>query len=84
MIEIRASEIFSKEDFYKLINELFDFSNRVSNLDGLFDELVGARKKIRIRDYKILYDRLGEYGLRIIKVFIDASFILDIDVDLIS
>lgn len=84
MIEIDVKAIESQEDFYKILNEKLDFDYYVENLDALFDQLIYSYPRLRIVNYKYLYKNLGDYGKRLMEVFLDSVRMYDIDIDFIS
>lgn len=84
MINIDANLFTDKETFYEVFNENFDFDYRVENLDALFDQLLYVDKAFRIINYKMIYKNLSSYGDKVMKVFLDAVKMYDLDIDFIS
>lgn len=84
MINIDANLFTDKEAFYEVFNENFDFDYRVENLDALFDQLLYVDKAFRIINYKMIYKNLSSYGDKVMRVFLDAVNMYDLDIDFIS
>lgn len=84
MINIDANLFTDKEAFYEVFNENFDFDYRVENLDALFDQLLYVDKAFRIINYKMIYKNLSSYGDKVMRVFLDAVKMYDLDIDFIS
>lgn len=72
MMRFDANDFKDRETFYKLLNEKCTFDYYVENLDALYDELVVKDNEIEIINFRMIFDNLGEYGQRIVQVFIDA------------
>ena len=72
MIVLDAKDFSSQEKFYKLLNENIEFYYYVENLDALYDFLVTTDYDIRIINYRYMFINLGEYGQKLVTVFIDA------------
>ena len=84
MINIDANLFTDKERFYEILNENFDFDYKVENLDALFDQLIYVDASFRIINYKKIFTNLGDYGDKIIRVFLDGAKMYDLDIDFIS
>lgn len=84
MINIDANLFTSKERFYEILNENFDFDYKVENLDALFDQLIYVDASFRIINYKKIFTNLGDYGDKLIRVFLDGVKMYDLDIDFIS
>lgn len=84
MINIDANLFTSKERFYEILNENFDFDYKVENLDALFDQLIYVDASFRIINYKKIYANLGDYGDKLMRVFLDGVKMYDLDIDFIS
>ena len=82
MIVLNAKDFTDQKTFYKLLNEQIDFYYYVENLDALYDFLVTADYQIRIINYRHMFINLGEYGQRLMTVFIDAVKDYDANVSL--
>lgn len=72
MLRFDANDFKDRETFYRLLNEKCTFDYYVENLDALYDQLVVRDNEIEINNFKKLFDNLGEYGQRLVQVFIDA------------
>lgn len=84
MINIDANLFTDKERFYEILNENFDFDYKVENLDALFDQLIYVDASFRIINYKMIYKNLGDYGDKLMHVFLDGVKMYDLDIDFIS
>ncbi|WP_306483765.1 barstar family protein [Anaerococcus sp.] len=84
MINIDANLFTSKERFYEILNENFDFDYKVENLDALFDQLIYVDASFRIINYKKIFTNLGDYGDKLMRVFLDGVKMYDLDIDFIS
>ncbi|WP_105301685.1 barstar family protein [Anaerococcus marasmi] len=84
MINIDANLFTDKERFYEILNENFDFDYKVENLDALFDQLIYVDASFRIINYKMIYKNLGDYGEKLMRVFLDGVKMYDLDIDFIS
>ena len=84
MIRFDANDFIDRETFYKLLNEKCTFDYYVENLDALYDELVVKDNEIEIVNFRKIFENLGEYGGRVIQVFIDAVKDYDSKVSLIN
>ena len=84
MINIDANLFTDKERFYEILNENFDFDYKVENLDALFDQLIYVDASFRIINYKKIYANLGDYGDKLMCVFLDGVKMYDLDIDFIS
>ena len=84
MINIAANLFTSKERFYEILNENFDFDYKVENLDALFDQLIYVDASFRIINYKKIFTNLGDYGDKLMRVFLDGVKMYDLDIDFIS
>lgn len=84
MINIDANFFTDKERFYEILNENFDFDYKVENLDALFDQLIYVDASFRIINYKKIYTNLGDYGDKLMRVFLDGVKMYDLDIDFIS
>lgn len=84
MIRLDANDFIDRETFYKLLNEKCIFDYYVENLDALYDQLVVKDNQIEIINFKMIFKNLGEYGQRIVQVFIDAVKDYDSKVSLIN
>lgn len=84
MINIDANLFTDKERFYEILNENFDFDYKVENLDALFDQLIYVDASFRIINYKMIYKNLGDYGDKLMRVFLDGVKMYDLDIDFIS
>lgn len=82
MIVLDAKDFTDQKTFYKLLNEQIDFYYYVENLDALYDFLVTTDYQIRIINYRQIFINLGEYGQRLMTVFIDAVKDYDANVSL--
>lgn len=82
MIVLDAKDFTDQKTFYKLLNEQIDFYYYVENLDALYDFLVTTDYQIRIINYRNMFINLGEYGQRLMTVFIDAVKDYDANVSL--
>ncbi len=82
MIVLDAKDFTDQKTFYKLLNEQIDFYYYVENLDALYDFLVTTDYQIRIINYRYMFINLGEYGQRLMTVFIDAVKDYDANVSL--
>lgn len=82
MIVLDAKDFTDQKTFYKLLNEQIDFYYYVENLDALYDFLVTTDYQIRIINYRDMFINLGEYGQRLMTVFIDAVKDYDANVSL--
>ena len=83
MIRIDAREFTSKDRFYDILNKEYDFDYEVRNLDALFDQLIYVNTRCEIINYKAMFDNLGEYGQKLMRVFIDALVMYDIPISFI-
>ncbi len=72
-IILKGGELISKEDFHKIIKEELKLPDYYgNNLDALWDSLTGDIKlplSITWIDFKKSCDFMGDYALRIVKVF---------------
>lgn len=84
MIVIDCENIKSKEDFYNILNENFDFEYEANNLDGLFDLLSMEDESFVLKNYGKIYENLGDYGERALACFMKASLTFDLDVDFLK
>ncbi len=84
MINIDANLFTDKERFYEILNENFDFDYKVENLDALFDQLIYVDASFRIINYKKIFTNLGDYGDKLMRVFLDGVKMNDLDIDFIS
>lgn len=84
MINIDANLFTSKERFYEILNENFDFDYKVENLDALFDQLIYVDASFRIINYKKIFTNLGDYGDKLMRIFLDGVKMYDLDIDFIS
>ncbi len=82
MIILDARDFYSKEKFYKILNENIDFYYYVENLDALYDFLVTTDYQIRIINYRYMFTNLADYGDRLMTVFIDAVKDYDANISL--
>lgn len=82
MIVLDAKDFTDQKTFYKLLNEQIDFYYYVENLDALYDFLVTTDYQIKIINYRQIFINLGEYGQRLMTVFIDAVKDYDANVSL--
>ena len=83
MIILDAKDFKDAETFYKLLNNACDFEYYVENLDALYDQLVTKDNDIEIRNFRYMFINLGDYGQRIVTVFIDAVKDYDSNVSLV-
>lgn len=72
MVVIDAKDFVDKESAYQAINKDCNFYYYVENLDALYDQLVTTDNEIQIINYRYIFTNLGEYGQRLMRVFIDA------------
>ncbi|MDU5535078.1 MAG: barstar family protein [Anaerococcus sp.] len=82
MIILNGKDFSDKEKFYKILNENIDFYYYVENLDALYDFLVTTDYEIKIINYRYIFLNLGEYGQRLMTVFIDAVRDYDANISL--
>lgn len=84
MIRFDANDFKDRETFYKLLNEKCIFDYYVENLDALYDELVVKDNEIEIINFHMIFENLGEYGQRVVQVFVDSVKDYDSKVSLIN
>ncbi|WP_296141713.1 barstar family protein [uncultured Anaerococcus sp.] len=82
MIILDAKNFTDQKTFYKLLNDQIDFYYYVENLDALYDFLVTTDYEIKITNYRYMFINLGEYGEKLVTVFIDAVKDYDANVSL--
>ncbi|WP_295883861.1 barstar family protein [uncultured Anaerococcus sp.] len=82
MIILDAKNFTDQKTFYKLLNDQIDFYYYVENLDTLYDFLVTTDYEIKITNYRYMFINLGEYGEKLVTVFIDAVKDYDANVSL--
>lgn len=82
MIILDAKKFTDQKTFYKLLNDQIDFYYYVENLDALYDFLVTTDYEIKITNYRYMFINLGEYGEKLVTVFIDAVKDYDANVSL--
>ena len=84
MIEIDAKLFTDKEEFYRIVNEELDFDYEVRNLDALFDQLSCLDDRLRVVNYGKIYENLGDFGSKVIGVFLEAVKMDDVKIEFVS
>ena len=79
---IDCTQIHSKEDLHRIFRRILCFPEWYgSNLDALYDCLTEITGKVRLLDWEVAEDRLGNYGRKARNV-IAAAALCNTDLDL--
>ena len=79
---IDCTQIHSKEDLHRIFCQILCFPEWYgSNLDALYDCLTEITGKVRLLDWEVAEDRLGNYGRKARNV-IAAAAVHNTDLDL--
>jgi RNAse (barnase) inhibitor barstar len=84
MIILDGKKFIDREKSYTYLNEKFDFDYYVKNLDALYDSLSMLVEEIEIIDYAYLVKNMGDYGYKILRVFLDCAVKEELKVNFIN
>lgn len=84
MIILDGKKFIDREKSYTYLNEKFDFDYNVKNLDALYDSLSMLVEEIEIIDYAYLVKNMGDYGYKILRVFLDCAVKEELKVNFIN
>lgn len=84
MITIDGNFFIDKKSTFDYLNEIFEFEYEVLNLDALNDCLSLIDEEIHLINFRKIYENLGNYGKKIIELFVNLVLFEDKNINFYS